>query len=103
MRSYGNTPHPPSDPSSPQVEMTPAQETKKRQSQGQVTQVDQMSSSPWLREIQQVSHMLTQILEIRETRIVALRSDIESGRYSVKAEQVAEKIVKDHLLDLCYS
>jgi len=44
--------------------------------------------------------VLAQTLEIRETRIVALRSDIESGHYSVEAEQVAEKIMQDLLLDL---
>lgn len=44
--------------------------------------------------------LLVQTLEVRETRIIALRRDIESGHYSVKADQVAEKIVKDHFLEL---
>lgn len=44
--------------------------------------------------------LLVQTLEVRETRIIALRRDIESGHYSVKAAQVAEKIVKDYLLEL---
>jgi anti-sigma28 factor (negative regulator of flagellin synthesis) len=34
----------------------------------------------------------------RDTRIVALKSDIESGAYSVEPEQVAEKIMKNLLL-----
>jgi anti-sigma28 factor (negative regulator of flagellin synthesis) len=67
---------------------------------GRPTQVDRTTSSPRLWEIQQAGKVLTQPLEVRETRIVALRSDIESGHYSVEAEQVAEKIMKDLLLDL---
>jgi anti-sigma28 factor (negative regulator of flagellin synthesis) len=47
--------------------------------------------------------MLTQIFEIREIRVEALRREIESGHYSVKAEQVAEKIMEDQLLELFYS
>jgi Anti-sigma-28 factor, FlgM len=33
---------------------------------------------------------------------MALRQQIESGRYRVAAEQVAEKIMADYLLDICY-
>jgi anti-sigma28 factor (negative regulator of flagellin synthesis) len=47
--------------------------------------------------------MLTLIFEIREMRVAALRRDIESGHYRVKAEQVAEKIMEDQLLALFYS
>jgi anti-sigma28 factor (negative regulator of flagellin synthesis) len=59
-----------------------------------------MNFSPWIWEIQQAGQILAPTLEIRETKIVALRRDVESGDYSVEAEQVAEKIMKDHLLDL---
>ncbi|MGH8068579.1 MAG: flagellar biosynthesis anti-sigma factor FlgM [Candidatus Entotheonellia bacterium] len=82
------------------MKTTPAQEMKTGRSRGRVTQVDQMNSSPRLREIQQASQILAQTLEIRETMIVALRRDIESGHYSIKADQVAEKIMQDHLLAL---
>jgi flagellar biosynthesis anti-sigma factor FlgM len=100
MRSYGDTPRPPVSSSSPQVKTTPAQEMKTARSRGRVTHVDRMNPSPRLREIQQAGQILAQTLEIRETMIVALRRDIESGRYSVKADQVAEKIMQDHLLAL---
>ena len=103
MRSHGNTPHSPIDLSSPQVGVTPSQEMKVGPSRRQVIEVDQMSASPRLREFQQASQMLAHILEIREMRIVALRRDIESGHYTIKAEQVAEKIMKDYLLELCSS
>ena len=45
-------------------------------------------------------NVLSQPLKGRDTRIVALKSDIESGHYSVEPEQVAEKIMKNLLLAL---
>jgi anti-sigma28 factor (negative regulator of flagellin synthesis) len=103
MRNHGETPRPPASSSSPQVGTTSAQEREIGPLRRRVTDVDQLHSLPRLWEIQQENQMLTQILEIRETRIAALKRDIESGRYSIRAEQVAEKIMEDYLLDLFYS
>jgi anti-sigma28 factor (negative regulator of flagellin synthesis) len=103
MRSNGDTPHPPVSPSSPRVRATPTPEMKIGRARRRVTDVDQMNSSPQSWEIYHCNHIFTQIFEIRETRIAALRRDIESGHYCVKAEQVAEKIMEDELLDLFYS
>ena len=99
MRSHGDTAHhSPVGPPVPQMKTIPAQEMPS--ARGRLTQVERITSSPRLWEIQQAGKALAQTLEVRETRIVALRSDIESGHYSVEAEQVAEKIMKDLLLDL---
>jgi negative regulator of flagellin synthesis FlgM len=65
-------------------------------------QTDQLSLSTTAREIQQVRQMLAQGSEIREAKVAALKHDVESGHYQVRAEQVAEKIVKDHLLNLLH-
>jgi flagellar biosynthesis anti-sigma factor FlgM len=102
MRSHDDTAHLPGGPSSSHVGTIPAQERQKGQSQGRVTQIDQMNCSPRLREIQRAGQMLAQTSEVRESRIIALRRDVASGQYSVKAEQVAEMIMKDNLLDLFY-
>jgi flagellar biosynthesis anti-sigma factor FlgM len=98
MRSHGDTAHTSVGSSLPQMKMTPTQEMKS--APGRLTQVDQISSSPRLREIQQAGKLLAQTFEVRETKIVILRRKIESGYYNVEAEQVAEKIMKDLLLDL---
>jgi flagellar biosynthesis anti-sigma factor FlgM len=99
MRSHCHTArHSPVDQSSPQTNTTLAQE--KLYTRGRLIQVDPMTSSPRLLEIQQAGKVLAQTLEVRETRIVALRSDIENGHYSVEVERVAEKIMKDLLVDL---
>jgi flagellar biosynthesis anti-sigma factor FlgM len=67
------------------------------------TETDQLNLSPRAQEIQQAGQMVAQTSEeIRETKIVALRRDVANGRYHVHAEQIAEKIVKDHLLNLLH-
>jgi anti-sigma28 factor (negative regulator of flagellin synthesis) len=80
------------------MKTTPIQETQS--ARRRLTQIDQIGSSPRLREIQQASLRLAQSIEVRETRIVMLRREIESGYYNVEAEQVAEKIMTDFLVDL---
>ena len=47
-------------------------------------------------------NVLPQPPQGKDTRIIALKSDIESGHYTVEAEQVAEKIMKNLLLALFY-
>jgi flagellar biosynthesis anti-sigma factor FlgM len=103
MSSHDDTAHPAAGPSSCQGGTIPALERWQGRSQGRATEVDQLNSSPRLQELQRAGQMLAQISEIRETRIIALKRDVESGHYSVRAEQVAEMIMKDHLLDLYYS
>ena len=44
--------------------------------------------------------VLSQPIKGRDTKIVALKSDIASGHYSVEPEQVAEKIMQNLLLAL---
>jgi anti-sigma28 factor (negative regulator of flagellin synthesis) len=66
--------------------------------QWHVTQIDQLRVSPRLWEIQQAGRALAQTIDARETKIIALREDVESGHYRIKTEQVAEKLMKDHLL-----
>ena len=85
MQSSDDTRHPPVISSSPQVRAISIHG----------------SSRPL--GIHQVNQMLTQISEIREMRVAALRREIESGHYRVKAEQVAEKLMEDQLLELFYS
>jgi anti-sigma28 factor (negative regulator of flagellin synthesis) len=98
MRSHGDAARTSVGLPLPQMKMTPTQEMKR--SPGRPTPVDQMSSSPRLREIQQAGKLLAQTFKVRETKIVTLRRKIESGYYSVEAEQMAEKIMKDLPLDL---
>jgi hypothetical protein len=99
MRSHDDTAHhPPVGPSLPEIRTILAEGIQC--APGRLIQVDQASSAPRLREIQQASKLLARTSEFRETRILALRRDIERGDYRVEVEQVAEKIMKDLLLEL---
>ena len=102
MRSHGGTAHhSPIDPSLPQMQTVPADE--RPNARRRLTQVDPMTLSPRVLETQQAEKVRAQILKVRERRIVALRTNIESGHYSVEAEQVAEKIMNGLLLDLFHN
>lgn len=65
-------------------------------------QTDRLHLSQRAQEIQHAGQTLAQTSDIRETKVMALIRNIASGRYQVYAEQVAEKIVKDHLLHLLH-
>ena len=68
-----------------------------------VVEANQLNLSLRAREIQQVGQIVAQSSEaMMETKIATLIHDIASGGYHVQAEQIAEKIVKDHLLYLLY-
>jgi anti-sigma28 factor (negative regulator of flagellin synthesis) len=67
---------------------------------GRVIQSDQLYLPSLTREVQQVGQLLGHTLDIRKAKIIALRREVESGQYYVKAEQIAEKIMTDHLIDL---
>jgi flagellar biosynthesis anti-sigma factor FlgM len=99
----------PSDKSSPLIDQAPHYmgATTLRQAhisshQERLAHTDQLNLSLKAREMQQAGQMLAHIADVREMRVVELRRDVENGHYAVKAEQVAEKIVKNHLLDLLY-
>jgi flagellar biosynthesis anti-sigma factor FlgM len=98
MRSHDDPAHTSVGSPSPRMKMTSTQEIKS--APWQLAQIDKMSSTLRLREIQQAGKLLAQTIEVREKRIVILRRKIEDGYYSVDAEQVADKIMKDLLLEL---
>ena len=95
--------YPSGDPSSPQMGAIPALETPGRRSQGRVTQIEQLNLSPLVDVMQQTSQLFAHTLDVREAKITALRQEVESSRYRIRPEQLAEKLLTDHLLDLCCS
>jgi flagellar biosynthesis anti-sigma factor FlgM len=90
------------DPSSQQGRGIPALEMPGRQSLRRVIQTEQLNLSALAREIQYAGQLLAHTADLREAKLMALRQQVESGRYRVAAEQVAEKIMADYLLDICY-
>jgi anti-sigma28 factor (negative regulator of flagellin synthesis) len=90
------------DPSPRQGRSMLALAMSARQSLRRAIQIEQLNLSPLTREIQYAGQLLAHVLDLREAKLMALRQDVESGRYCVAAEQVAEKIMADYLLDICY-
>lgn len=103
MQSSDDTLYPSVNSPSPRLRTISAQEIRIGQRQRRLPDFDQLHCSSQLRRIHQFNQILTQIFEIREMRVAVLRMEIESGHYSVKAEQVAEKILEGQLLELFYS
>ena len=98
MRIYGDKPS--LDPLPHRMEGISPRQAEASRPQGRETQTDQLYLSPQAREIQQAGQLLAQTPDVRETKVIALKQDVDSGRYSVKSHQVAEKLVQDHLLGL---
>jgi anti-sigma28 factor (negative regulator of flagellin synthesis) len=90
------------DQSSQQGRGIPAREKPGRQSLRRVIQIDQLNLSPLASTIQHAGQLLVRPLDLREARLMALRQEVENGRYGVAAEQVAEKIMMDYLLEVRY-
>jgi len=50
-------------------------------------------------EISHIEDLIRSTPDVREDRVNQVRSQIESGTYNVKAEQIADKIIGGNLLD----
>ena len=66
----------------------------------QATSADQVDLSPRAKEIQQAARVLAQTPDVRKAQVAEIKRAVEGGTYSVKADQLAGKMVKDALLDL---
>jgi flagellar biosynthesis anti-sigma factor FlgM len=100
MNVSGDTPHLSIELSTQQTRAISSRQAYMDRPSGRMMQTDQLNLSPKAREIHRAGQMLAQTAEVRETKVVTLMRDVASGRYQVRAEQIAEKIVEDHLLDL---
>lgn len=59
---------------------------------------DQLRLTHELRELHRVQQMAALLPEVREEKLNQLREAIDSGRYRVESEKVADKIIQDVLL-----
>jgi negative regulator of flagellin synthesis FlgM len=61
---------------------------------------DRVELSPQSREMKKIHEILAATPEIRTERVEALRKAITEGTYQVKAEDTAEKMIQEFLLEL---
>jgi len=51
------------------------------------------------REVARITELAKSLPDVREDRVEKVRRQLESGAYEVKAEKIAEKMIKGNLLD----
>ena len=65
----------------------------------EILKTDKVILSPKAKEIQQAKLLLSSFAEVREEKVAQIKKEIENGTYQVESQKLAEKLLKDHLLD----
>lgn len=73
--------------------------TNRAQEQGKTVQTERVKLSPKARDIQKIREVMEATPEIREEKVGQFKKEIEAGTYSVKGDQVAEKMIRESLID----
>jgi len=61
---------------------------------------EKVDLSDTAREIQQIKNTLNEIPDVRESKVAALKTQIDNGTYNINGEEVAKKIVGESFLDI---
>ena len=64
-----------------------------------VAKTDTVNISDAAKEIQEVRKELDNIPDVRDDKVEQLKNQIENGTYEIKSEEIAEKMLKDSLLN----
>ncbi|MDY6880763.1 MAG: flagellar biosynthesis anti-sigma factor FlgM [Desulfatiglans sp.] len=80
-----------------EVEVGP-REAEKKVDKG-IAGEDKVVLSPKAREIQKAKMLLASVPDVREEKVQEIRQRIEEGTYKVESKKIAEKIVKESLLN----
>ena len=64
-----------------------------------VAKTDTVNISDAAKEIQEVREELDNIPDVRADKVEQLKNQIENGTYEIKSEEIAEKMLKDSLLN----
>ncbi|MBW2410084.1 MAG: flagellar biosynthesis anti-sigma factor FlgM [Deltaproteobacteria bacterium] len=64
-----------------------------------VAKTDTVNISDAAKEIQEVRKELDNIPYVRADKVEQLKNQIENGTYEIKSEEIAEKMLKDSLLN----
>ena len=69
------------------------------QEQGKAIQTERVKLSPKARDLQKIREVMEATPEIREEKVGQFKREIEAGTYSVKGDKVAERMVRESLID----
>lgn len=67
---------------------------------GAVVATEKVDLSSRAKDIQRVKQLLNQLPDVREARVQELKSQIDSGRYTIDTGKVADKMVSEALIDI---
>jgi negative regulator of flagellin synthesis FlgM len=79
-------------------ELTKNEADKQLGTSSAVTEKVNLSSRA--KDIQQIRQIVDQTPDIREDKVIELKHQIESDNYRINAENIAEKMVGESLIDL---
>jgi len=71
-----------------------------RQVGGAATPEEKVDLSTKAIDIQSLKSAITNLPDVREEKVQELKNRIESGKYNVSGEKIAEKMVGESLLDI---
>ena len=74
------------------------QESGKQPAEG-VTKEDKVVLSAEVRRIQEAKKLLDSIPDIREEKVAQIKAQIENGTYQVEEKKLAQKMMKESLLN----
>jgi negative regulator of flagellin synthesis FlgM len=78
---------------------SPQPAEKSAKSGGATVETNRLELSVRGREIAHLNELIQSTPDVREDKVEQVRQQLENGTYNVKAERIAEKIIKGNLLD----
>ncbi|MGD2098914.1 MAG: flagellar biosynthesis anti-sigma factor FlgM [Desulfobacterales bacterium] len=69
------------------------------QQEQQQTKADTVALSSAAKDIQEAQRRLEAIPDVREDKVAQLKEQIENGTYEIEEEKIADKMLKDALLN----
>ena len=71
-----------------------------QQGQKKASATESVNLSHTARDIQKIREIIEATPEIRTDKVGQLKREIEAGSYSVKADKVAERMLRESLIDI---
>jgi negative regulator of flagellin synthesis FlgM len=71
-----------------------------RKAKGSSSSTDKVEFSAQSREMQKIYEVLRTTPDVREEKVSALKKAIQEGRYQVENDALADKLIKESILDL---
>ena len=64
-----------------------------------VSKEDKVVLSPEVKRIQEAKKLLSSVPDIREEKVAQIKAQIENGTYQVEEKKLAQKMIKESLLN----